>query len=79
MSGTEILTLGELLATRWTRVTLSRFIDNHHAVDISYWLDEHVKNPVEREGANFIFENSQDALMFILRWKEATPSQLKWL
>jgi hypothetical protein len=63
---------GLLIGMGWTRVTLSRFTDNHHAIDISYWLDEHVKTPVEREGADFIFENSRDALMFILRWKDGS-------
>jgi hypothetical protein len=52
----------------WTRVKLSRFVDNYHAVDVTYWLDEHVKNPFEREGADFIFENSQDAMLFMLKW-----------
>ena len=63
---------GILIGMGWTRIKLSRFVDNHHAVDITYWLDEHVKNPFEREGADFIFENSQDALMFILRWKDGS-------
>jgi hypothetical protein len=63
---------GILIGMGWTRVKLSRFVDNHHAIDISYWLDEHVKNPFEREGADFIFENSQDALVFILRWKDGS-------
>jgi len=39
---------GILIGLGWTRVKLSRFVDNYHAVDISYWLDEHVKNPFER-------------------------------
>jgi hypothetical protein len=63
---------GILIGMGWTRVKLSRFVDNHHAIDISYWLDEHVKNPFEREGADFIFENSQDALVFILKWKDGS-------
>jgi len=63
---------GILIGLGWTRVKLSRFVDNYHAVDISYWLDEHVKNPFEREGADFIFENSRDALLFILRWKDGS-------
>jgi hypothetical protein len=63
---------GILIGMGWTRVKLSRFVDNHHAVDITYWLDEHVKNPFEREGADFIFENSQDALVFILKWKDGS-------
>ncbi len=61
---------GILVDFGWTRVKLSRFVDNRHAVDITYWLDEHVKNPFERDGADFIFENSKDALMFILKWKD---------
>ena len=63
---------GILIGMGWTRVKLSRFVDNHHAIDITYWLDEHVKNPFEREGADFIFENSYDAMMFILRWKDGS-------
>ena len=63
---------GMLIGMGWTRVILSRFTDNRHAIDISYWLDEHVKNPFEREGADFIFENSRDALLFILRWKDGS-------
>jgi hypothetical protein len=63
---------GILIGMGWTRVKLSRFIDNYHAVDITYWLDEHVNNPFEREGADFIFENSHDALIFILRWKDGS-------
>jgi hypothetical protein len=63
---------GMLIGLGWTRVKLSRFVDNYHAVDITYWLDEYVKNPFEREGADFIFEDSKDALMFILRWKDGS-------
>jgi hypothetical protein len=59
---------GILIGMGWTRVKLSRFVDNHHAIDIRYWLDEHVNNPFEREGADFIFEDSKDAMLFALRW-----------
>jgi hypothetical protein len=62
---------GILIGMGWTRVKLSRFIDNYHAVDITYWIDKHVKNPFERAGADFIFENSYDAMLFILKWKDA--------
>jgi hypothetical protein len=63
---------GILIGMGWTRVKLSRFVDNYHAIDIRYWLDEHVNNPFEREGADFIFEDSRDALIFILRWKDGS-------
>jgi hypothetical protein len=57
-----------LIDMGWTRVKLSRFVDNYHAIDITYWLDEHVNNSFEREGADFIFEDSKDAMLFTLRW-----------
>ena len=60
---------GMLKNLGWTRVTLDRFTDNNHAVDISYWLADNIKNPFERSGADFIFENDRDAMTFILRWK----------
>jgi len=59
---------GMLQGIGWTRVTLPRLTDNRHAVDIAYWLEENVKNPFERSGADFIFEDQGDAINFILRW-----------
>jgi hypothetical protein len=52
----------------WTRVLLTRLQDNNHAVDITQWLSENIKNTFERNGRDFIFENEQDAAYFILRW-----------
>jgi hypothetical protein len=60
---------GMLQGIGWTRVMIDRFQDNNHAVDITYWLEENIKNSFERSGADFIFENEKDALLFILRWK----------
>lgn len=62
---------GILIGMGWTRVRLSRFTDNHHAVDITYWLEENVQTRYQREGADFLFEDSKDALLFILRWKDS--------
>lgn len=59
---------GMLIKLGWHRVTLTRFADNHHAVDISCWLEENVKNPYERNNRDFIFENEQDAVLFTLKW-----------
>ena len=59
---------GMLKEIGWTRVMLDRLQDNKHAVDITYWLEENVKNPFERNGRDFIFENQKDAVNFILRW-----------
>lgn len=59
---------GMLKGIGWTRVMLDRFQDNNHAVDITLWLEENIKNPFERNGRDFIFENDKDAVLFILRW-----------
>jgi hypothetical protein len=59
---------GMLQGIGWTRVMLDRLKDNKHAVDITYWLEENIKNPFERAGRDFIFEDSKDAMLFILRW-----------
>jgi hypothetical protein len=59
---------GMLEGLGWTRVILPRFIDNNHAIDITYWLEENIKNPFERNGKDFIFEDAKDAVNFILRW-----------
>jgi hypothetical protein len=60
---------GMLVKLGWTRVMLDRFTDNRHAVDITYWLEKNIKNPFERNGKDFIFENDRDAVNFILKWK----------
>ena len=59
---------GMLKEMGWTRITLDRFTDNKHAIDITYWLMDNVKNPYHREGRDFIFEDSREAMMFILKW-----------
>ena len=52
----------------WVRFEIPRFIDNHHAIDITYWLGENCQGEYKRNGRTFLFENSKDATMFILRW-----------
>jgi len=47
---------------------LPRLIDNHHAIDITYWLEENCRHAVEREGRDFLFESAKDANWFKLRW-----------
>ena len=59
---------GMLKEIGWTRVMLDRLQDNKHAIDITIWLEENIKNPFERNGRDFIFENEKDAVNFILRW-----------
>jgi hypothetical protein len=59
---------GMLEGMGWSRVMLSKLVDNMHAIDISYWLDANCKNSFERNGRDFIFEDSKDANWFKLRW-----------
>jgi len=59
---------GMLEGMGWTRVMLPRYVDNMHAIDISYWLDAYCKNSFERNGRDFLFEDSKDANWFQLRW-----------
>jgi hypothetical protein len=59
---------GMLEGLGWTRIMLDRLTDNNHAIDITYWLEENIKNPFERNGRDFIFEDSKDALLFSLKW-----------
>jgi hypothetical protein len=59
---------GMLEGIGWTRVMLPRFVDNHHAVDIGYWLADNCKQAFERNGRDFLFESSKDANWFKLRW-----------
>ena len=59
---------GMLQGIGWTRIMLDRLQDNKHAIDITHWLAENCQHPFERSGRDFIFENEQDATLFILRW-----------
>ncbi len=53
----------------WSRVSVSRFVDNKHAVDISEWLKANCQNDYERDSRDFLFESESDAVLFTLRWK----------
>jgi hypothetical protein len=59
---------GMLTHIGWTRVMLSRLQDNKHAIDISYWLEENCQGAYERNGRDFLFEHSRDAMLFTLKW-----------
>jgi len=59
---------GMLKGIGWTRVMLDRLQDNKHAIDITIWLEANCKKAFERNGRDFIFEDSKDATMFILTW-----------
>jgi len=59
---------GMLQGLGWTRVMIPKFIDNHHAIDITYWLEANCKKAYERSGRDFLFEDVKDANWFKLRW-----------
>jgi hypothetical protein len=52
----------------WTRFKISRLTDNNHAIDITNWLSDNCKGTFERNGAEFLFEDSKDAVLFMMRW-----------
>jgi hypothetical protein len=52
----------------WIKFSLPRYIDNHHAIDIRYWIEDNCQGEVKSHGATWLFEDSRDATMFILRW-----------
>lgn len=55
----------------WHTVKISRFQDNHHAVDITHWLAKQGlvdKEDYYREGSEFIFQHIKHATLFALRW-----------
>ena len=60
---------GMLEGLGWTRVLLPRFDSREHSVDVVMWLEANCKNPYERKGSEVIFEDSVDAVNFIMRWR----------
>jgi len=59
---------GMLVKLGWTRVLLPRFENRAQADYVLQWVEDHCKNPYENKGNEFIFENSADAVNFILKW-----------
>lgn len=57
-----------MVAVGWTKITLSRFNDRHHSVDIQTWLDENCTGHYKNRGSTFVFEKSKEAEWFSLRW-----------
>ena len=53
----------------WQHVQISKFVDNHHAVNITWWLAENInEDDYQRDRRDFIFKYSRDATLFMLRW-----------
>jgi len=80
MTGKEFITamdrqlyLDLMFTTRldegWHHIQIPKLIDNNHAVDITYWLVKNVEDDeYQRDGRDFIFKYSRDAMLFVLRW-----------
>jgi hypothetical protein len=57
-----------LVKCGWTKYQVSKYIDNHHAIDIREWVRENCQGEVRSHGATWLFEDSRDATIFILKW-----------
>lgn len=62
---------GWLKETGWTFVKII-FQNNIHAIDVNEWVDANAKGKYLRAGGEYLFEDSKDATMFILRWSDAS-------
>jgi hypothetical protein len=60
---------GMLQGIGWTRVVISSETAMTQATRILEWLTQNCQAPYEKHRSDFIFEDSRDATMFILRWK----------
>lgn len=52
----------------WTKVENQFYYNAKHAVDINCWMSDNCKGKIERIGRHWLFEDANDATMFILRW-----------
>jgi hypothetical protein len=58
-----------LVEIGWTRVMLPTLGPVGQTVELNVWLEKNCKQAHERNGRDFIFEDEQDAVNFILRWQ----------
>lgn len=57
-----------LVALGWTKVKRDYYLNNRDAVDRKVWLEENCQGHYKSLGVHFVFEDSRDATMFILKW-----------
>jgi hypothetical protein len=62
------LMLDLLKACGWHKIEISRFRDNHHAIDIQGWCESNAQGRYKHRDKIFIFENQIDAVNFALKW-----------
>lgn len=53
----------------WTRVEISKIIDNYHAIDMRMWSEEHCQSEFKHNGRTWIFQSESDAMWFKLKWQ----------
>lgn len=63
----EILT-DIMISSGWTKVSIDRFRDRYHSIDIQSWLDDNCKGHYKNRGSTFVFEKAEDAEWFSLKW-----------
>jgi len=52
----------------WHKYTLSRYMDNHHAIDIRSWVEANCRGRTEQNYRSWYFELAEDAVLFTLKW-----------
>lgn len=52
----------------WYEVDLARYTDNYHAIDVREWVHENCTGQYNTFGRHWVFESSEDAVLFKLRW-----------
>ena len=57
-----------MIAVGWTKVTMDRFDNRFHSIDIRDWLTDTCKGHYKHRGSIFMFEKVEEAEWFSLRW-----------
>jgi hypothetical protein len=52
----------------WYEVDLARYTDNYHAIDVREWVHDNCAGQYNTFGRHWVFERSEDAVLFRLRW-----------
>lgn len=53
----------------WTRVDITRFTDNHHAIDMREWTEQNCQHEFKHNGRIWIFASESEAMWFKLKWQ----------
>ena len=64
----DFVAVADRMLPGWYDVELSRYMDNHHAIDTREWVRDSCTGKYYSFGRHWVFERSEDAVMFKLRW-----------